>query len=180
MKNTAYTENDISLIWVGESTGDFEHPYNAIKDMYDDYMDELSGFMDILPDAELKRPEGDPSSCCVLICIKGDDDFIPVGFLRHSAYGYGFSDHDITLLDLYIRKEFRRRGIGKSVTEIILKNAADRSFDITMFISENNHIAQSFFRKLSSKNGYVNCFDVGNIRAFKDGSDLEFYYWRRF
>ena len=76
--------------------------------------------------------------------------------------------------------EYRNKGIGKQVANLIIASGETHGLDFSLFIIETNTPAIAFWNDVFESNGYQERLLIGNILALDaDKRDIRFSYWAK-
>lgn len=164
---------------------------SELKNLYIEYMISLSRFDSALARMSLEkiRKEAKQEIESALnyygqIYLVFSDNNL-AGMVIVGTYPNAFCRSDIYIQEFYIRKAFRRKGIGREVFGMILHSseiAGDRK-DVSMFILQKNDPANKFWGHIMVELGFedrteAGCFYAGDSRCTwhyysKKGEDEE-------
>lgn len=179
MMEQIYEKDNIELFWITKSRDDAK-AFAEMERMHKNYKNGLSAYSKNISYAPLKKPEENEGNSYVLVSVKKDNEYIPVGYFIFSLYPYGFSKHDIFINEFYIKKRYRNKKLGRKVAEFIIKSAETKALDITMFIYEGNTEGKKFWNINFNEHGYHENFLSGDILAKSaTNENLRFYYWSK-
>lgn len=149
--------------------------YVILRELWREYVTALSEYKEFEETAEnIAKEEVRPQTYRddYMIFLKNT----PVGFLITGTYPNAFSKGDIYIQEIFIKKEYRRKGIGKKVIEKRLKRTKK---DISLYVLKNNEPAKAFWINVMRELGYEDRFNtMGAEATTNDG--LLFKYFLHF
>ncbi len=90
---------------------------------------------------------GRPGDCCLAAECQGR--LIGAVWTRTGAKGYGYLDESTPEFAISVKKDFRRRGIGRKLMEEMIQLLRRRGYKkASLSVSKENHGASRMYRKL--------------------------------
>ena len=145
-----------------------------LQQMWNEYIKDMSEYTG---DMERTPSLDEYTNAYVVYAQKDIVETEAVGFYILGKYPNSFSRNDIFVSQFFIKRQYRKKGIGQTVVEKCILKAAERAGkSISLFVLKKNESARQFWEKTMNRLGYVERF---NEIGFSAGDDvIEMMYWR--
>lgn len=151
-----------------------ENLTTELQQMWNEYRKDMSEYT---ADMELTPSLDSCTNAYVVYAQKDIVETEAVGFYILGEYPNSFSRNDIVVSQFFIKRQYRKKGIGQAVIEkCILKTAEKRGENVSLFVLKKNEGARKFWKKAMSRLGYVERFTEIGFWAGNDAIEMMFWH----